>query len=66
MFAALPYAVWFYLAIEGVAMVAEEVKEPQEKHPERLYNRFDNACLAGLRCDDFYRGVNRLAQIKLT
>ena len=29
-FAALPYAVWFYLAIEGVAMVAEEVKEPKK------------------------------------
>lgn len=28
-FAALPYAVWFYLAIEGVAMVAEEVQEPK-------------------------------------
>jgi ethanolamine permease len=27
-FAALPFAVWFYLAIEGVAMVAEEVKNP--------------------------------------
>lgn len=27
-FAALPYAVWFYLAIEGVAMLAEEVKDP--------------------------------------
>jgi len=25
--AALPFAIWFYLAIEGVAMVAEEVKE---------------------------------------
>jgi ethanolamine permease len=29
-FAALPFAVWFYLAIEGVAMVAEEVKDPQK------------------------------------
>jgi len=28
-FAALPFAVWFYLAIEGVAMVAEEVKDPK-------------------------------------
>ena len=28
-FAALPFAIWFYLAIEGVAMVAEEVKDPQ-------------------------------------
>jgi ethanolamine permease len=32
-FAALPYAVWFYLAIEGVAMVAEEVKEPRKNIP---------------------------------
>ncbi len=27
-FAGLPYAVWFFVAIEGVAMVAEEVKNP--------------------------------------
>ncbi|OKS89161.1 ethanolamine permease [Mucilaginibacter polytrichastri] len=33
-FAALPYAVWFYLAIEGVAMVAEEVKEPERNIPK--------------------------------
>jgi ethanolamine permease len=26
-FAALPFAIWFYLAIEGVAMVAEETKD---------------------------------------
>jgi len=32
-FAALPYAVWFYLAIEGVAMVAEEVKDPKRNIP---------------------------------
>ena len=28
-FAALPYAIWFYLAIEGVANVAEETRDPQ-------------------------------------
>ncbi len=28
-FAALPFAIWFYLAIEGVAMVAEEVEDPK-------------------------------------
>lgn len=28
-FAGIPYAVWFFVAIEGVAMVAEEVKNPQ-------------------------------------
>ena len=33
-FAALPFAVWFYLAIEGVAMVAEEVKEPEKNIPK--------------------------------
>jgi len=33
-FAALPFAVWFYLAIEGVAMVAEEVKEPKQNIPK--------------------------------
>lgn len=32
-FAALPFAIWFYLAIEGVAMVAEEVKNPQKTIP---------------------------------
>ena len=29
-FAALPFAIWFYLAIEGVANVAEEAKNPQK------------------------------------
>lgn len=28
-FEALPFAIWFYIAIEGVAMVAEEVKDPK-------------------------------------
>ena len=28
-FAALPFAIWFFLAIEGVANVAEETKNPQ-------------------------------------
>jgi ethanolamine permease len=27
--AALPFAIWFYLAIEGIANVAEETREPQ-------------------------------------
>jgi ethanolamine permease len=33
-FAALPFAVWFYLAIEGVAMVAEEVQDPKRNIPK--------------------------------
>ena len=30
-FAALPFAIWFYLAIEGVANLAEEAKDPQRQ-----------------------------------
>lgn len=33
-FAALPFAIWFYVAIEGVAMVAEEVKDPKRTIPK--------------------------------
>ncbi|MEI8074486.1 MAG: ethanolamine permease [Bacteroidota bacterium] len=33
-FAAIPFAIWFYLGIEGVAMVAEEVIEPQKNIPK--------------------------------
>src|SRR5450755_883491 len=29
MFAAMPFAIWFFLAIEGVAMAAEEVRTPR-------------------------------------
>jgi ethanolamine permease len=32
-FAALPYAIWFYLAIEGLANVAEETAHPQRDLP---------------------------------
>jgi ethanolamine permease len=32
-FAAIPYAIWFFLAIEGVAMAAEEVKNPHRDIP---------------------------------
>ncbi|AMJ65551.1 ethanolamine permease [Hymenobacter sp. PAMC 26628] len=31
--AALPFAIWFYLAIEGVALVAEEVQDPRRAIP---------------------------------
>ncbi|NEU34908.1 ethanolamine permease, partial [bacterium LRH843] len=32
--AAIPFAVWFYLAIEGGAMAAEEVENPQKNIPK--------------------------------
>ena len=33
-FAALPFAIWLYVCIEGVAMVAEEVKDPEKNIPK--------------------------------
>ncbi|CAJ3582855.1 amino acid transporter [Burkholderia pseudomallei] len=33
MFAAIPFAIWFFLAIEGVAMAAEEAKHPKRSIP---------------------------------
>ena len=32
-FAAIPFAIWFFLAIEGVAMAAEEAKDPKRSVP---------------------------------
>ena len=32
-FAAIPFAIWFFLAIEGVAMAAEETKNPRRSAP---------------------------------
>jgi ethanolamine permease len=33
LFAAIPFAIWFFLAIEGVAMAAEEAKTPKKSIP---------------------------------
>lgn len=33
MIAAIPFAIWFFLAIEGVAMAAEEAKDPKRSIP---------------------------------
>ncbi|WP_324676911.1 ethanolamine permease [Hymenobacter sp. GOD-10R] len=46
-FAALPFAIWFYLAIEGVAMVAEEVEHPRRTIPKGYgYGMFTLVVLA--------------------
>jgi ethanolamine permease len=34
--AAIPYAIWFFLAIEGVPLAAEETKDPQRDLPRGL------------------------------
>lgn len=46
-FAAIPFAIWFYLAIEGVAMAAEEVEQPQKTIPRGyIYGIFTLVVLA--------------------
>jgi len=46
-FAAIPFAIWFYLAIEGVANVAEETKNPQRDIPRGFGSAmFTLVCLA--------------------
>ncbi|MEI9935118.1 MAG: amino acid permease [Ferruginibacter sp.] len=54
-FAALPFAIWFYLAIEGVAMVAEEVIDPQRNIPKGYIYGIGTLVIACIRCNDFYR-----------
>ena len=36
MFAAIPFAIWFFLAIEGASMAAEEAKDPRRTIPRAL------------------------------
>lgn len=36
MFAAIPFAIWFFLAIEGASMAAEEAKDPKRTIPLAL------------------------------
>lgn len=40
LFAALPFAMWFYLPIEQIAFAAEEIKNPNQKIPEALKRGF--------------------------
>ncbi|WP_428331273.1 ethanolamine permease [Mucilaginibacter sp.] len=57
-FAALPYAVWFYLAIEGVAMVAEEVKDPKRNIPKGYISGLATLVLLALGVMIFTGGIS--------
>ena len=56
-FAAIPFAIWFYLAIEGVAMVAEEVKDPQRTIPKGYISSIVTLTLLALGVMFFTGGV---------
>jgi ethanolamine permease len=47
-FRALPYAVWFYLGIEGLANVAEEARDPQRDLPRGFGSAMATLVVAAL------------------
>ena len=54
-FAALPFAIWFYLAIEGIANVAEEARDPQRDLPRGFFGSM--ATLIVLTCVTLFGAV---------
>ncbi len=69
-FLALPFALWFYLAIEGIANIAEEAKDPQRDLPKGFLSAmgtlvvlamialFGSVGVAGWRAVLFVNGVD--------
>lgn len=48
-FTSIPFAIWFFLAVEGVALAAEEVKNPEKDIPKGyIAGIFTLLCLAGM------------------
>ncbi|TGM31897.1 ethanolamine permease [Leptospira biflexa] len=48
-FISIPFAIWFFLAVEGVALAAEEVKNPAKDIPKGyIAGIFTLLCLAGM------------------
>ena len=60
MFAALPFAIWFFLAIEGVAMAAEEAREPRAHHPVAYIGGILTLTVLAFGVMIFAGGVGRL------
>lgn len=47
-FSAIPFAIWLYLAIEGVAMVSEEVKDPKKSLPVGYISGIVTLCILAI------------------
>jgi ethanolamine permease len=47
-FSAIPFAIWLYLAIEGVAMVSEEVKDPKKSLPVGYISGIITLCVLAI------------------
>jgi ethanolamine permease len=65
-FAGIPFAVWLFVAIEGVAMVAEEVKDPKKTIPKAYISSIITLVLLALGIMILSAGVGdwrRLSEI---
>jgi ethanolamine permease len=56
-FAALPFAVWFYLAIDQLPLAAEEARDPQKDLPRSLLLGFLSLNVVGLLVLFFAAGI---------
>ena len=61
--AAIPFAIWFFLAIEGVAMVAEEVKDPHTTIPRGYVSGILTLVVLALGVMVFAGGVGDAAKL---
>ncbi|QCR35403.1 ethanolamine permease [Nissabacter sp. SGAir0207] len=63
MFAAIPFAIWFFLAIEGASMAAEEAREPQRTIPRAFIGGILTLTLLALGVMLFAGGVGEWRQL---
>ena len=45
--AAVPYAIWFFLAVEGVPLAAEEAREPEQNMPRGIIAACSSCIVTG-------------------
>lgn len=62
-FAALPYAIWLYVCIEGVAMVAEEVRDIKKDIPKGYISGIITLTILALAVMIFTGGVTNWQQL---
>ncbi|KTA94196.1 ethanolamin permease [Aeromonas salmonicida subsp. smithia] len=62
-FAAIPFAIWFFLAIEGAAMAAEEAKEPKKTIPKAFIGRILTLVMLAMGVMVFAGGVGDWRQL---
>lgn len=62
-FNALPFAIWLYVCIEGIAMVAEEVKDPHKNIPKGYISAILTLMLLAIAVMVFTGGITDWRQL---